>query len=262
MAFLIDQVVSLEPDSTEAEVDKVKASALWIHDRIAQLPSDSPSGPVSAAASESSPESRGSSPEAAAAAAAASDIIDFEARVIDYQARVIEEPGHQPKPHSLLPRYPELETSPSPPPATPPPPPSEASSTSVMKGVDSLYRAVRLSSLIYVRAINTRKPLSETCTAADALAVFGACWRIPLAEWRRVIGIFVFVMLALVPTVYKTSPDSPPLNVKVHTRFAKSILQIGWMQLSIESWPTCQEIILRSLKLQKWLRDGQGGDEA
>src|SRR3569833_2567097 len=46
MAFLIDQVVSLEPDSTEAEVDKDKTTTQKNHNHNAQLPSDSPSGPV------------------------------------------------------------------------------------------------------------------------------------------------------------------------------------------------------------------------
>ncbi len=246
MAFLINAVLELGPDAPAAEVEKVQATARWIHARIEQLPADSPNSPARAASSSPAPSSSPPSSQSEAD-------VDIEPSVVNFQSGEPTPPPDDDEgpatPHSLLPRYPELETSPRAAAAeapTPPPSPGRAAA-------DYLYRAVRLSGMLWAQAIEQRQPLSMVCTPADALAIMGACWRIPLAEWRRVISIFVFVMMVLVPTTYKIGGDEGPIRVKVHTRFAKSIVQIGWMQVSIESWSLCKEMMHRTLALQGWL---------
>ncbi len=252
MAFLINAVLALASDAPDDEIQKVQATAKWIHSRIEQLPADSPNAP---SRSHGSTTSR-SSPESEDDSAAGVDFFD------PIVPQAADEPAEQPppRPHSLLPRYPELEATRrlAPAPASTPALASSAISAPG-PGADYLYRAVRLSGMLWARAIHTRQPLSAICSAADALPIFAACWRIPLAGWRRVMGIFVFIVMILIPTANKAGDDGP-IKVRVHTRFAKSILQIGLMQASIESWPLCREMTNRALGLQKWLREGPRHD--
>ena len=158
-----------------------------------------------------------------------------------------------PRPLSLLPSYPEFTAAhqPSPPPtATPVAPPSPE--------LDPLYTAVRLAAALYTRAMSTLQPLSKVCSEADALAVLMASWRVPLSKWRDLLGIFIWIMLSVVPTVHKLTGNGR-ISAMVHTRFAKSILQCGWMQMSLENWTMCQESMQRVLKFQRWLRHSRNG---
>lgn len=66
---------------------------------------------------------------------------------------------------------------------------------------DPLYVSVRLAAILYARAIATRRPLSAVCLPSDALALLSTTWQIPLARWRRVIGVFIFVFTSISPSL-------------------------------------------------------------
>ncbi|KAL8404635.1 hypothetical protein RB594_009479 [Gaeumannomyces avenae] len=66
---------------------------------------------------------------------------------------------------------------------------------------DPLYTGVRLAALLYARALAERRPFSEICPPSEALALLMATWRIPLGRWRGIIGVFLFMLMAIMPTV-------------------------------------------------------------
>ena len=162
-----------------------------------------------------------------------------------------------PKPLSLLPTYPDFSPSDS---SSVSPPPLEPPRSAPPHELDPLYTAVRLSAVLYTNAVATLRPLSEVCSEEDALAVLMASWRIPLARWRSMLGIFVWIMLSIVPTVHQRT-GSGRISAKVHTRFAKSILQCGWMQMSLENWAACEGSMQGALCFQRWLQQNRTNDE-
>ncbi len=135
---------------------------------------------------------------------------------------------------------------------------------------DHLYAVVRLAAPLYARAIGTRRPFSTVCSPADALALLAATWRIPLSKWRGVIGVLLFTLVSIVATASGgRSKESVSRNgdgdgdgdeqarefLKPHSGFVKSILQIGFMQMALESWEVCRETMERAGKLLAWLRE-------
>lgn len=130
---------------------------------------------------------------------------------------------------------------------------------------DPLYTAVRLAAALYARAISARQPFSRICKPPDALQVLGATWRIPLSHWRGVIGPLLFTLISIIATVSgrgargqtegNGDKEAAMLNqLRPHAGFVKSILQIGFMQISLEDWEVCRETMARVLRLLEWLR--------
>ncbi|KAL8367067.1 hypothetical protein RB595_007990 [Gaeumannomyces hyphopodioides] len=66
---------------------------------------------------------------------------------------------------------------------------------------DPLYTGVRLAAMLYARALAERRPFSEICLPSEALALLMATWRIPLGRWRGIIGVFLFMLMAITPTI-------------------------------------------------------------
>ncbi|KAK0645733.1 hypothetical protein B0T16DRAFT_373859 [Cercophora newfieldiana] len=272
MRFLITTVLNLGPQPSTQEITKLQSTAMWIHDRISKLPLDLPSEPSPL------PERSKASNSAQTPAQKGSEI----------------KGESEPKPHSLLPHYPEYVTS-MPEVTTNPLTTSENHLPSLQQAnprdpsdtrgpgpklaplrtpavepptrrpePDALYAAVRLAAPLYARAIGTRQPLSHVCSPADALAVLGATWRIPLARWRAVIGILLFTLISIVATA-SGSGDGPKRGdegmmgmLQQYSGFVKAILQMGFMQMSLESWEVCRETMGRLARLLGWLREGVG----
>ncbi|OAA65707.1 ketoreductase [Niveomyces insectorum RCEF 264] len=294
VAFLINVVVNLPANPSEQETAKLQATAAQIHERISELPVDMPHADVPAAVTEpmaalsgdtrQKPGVRTSTPPADAQnrTQMASSTSHREPRDNDAVSTRAGD-NATPRPHSLLPRYPKFSArscSPSPSSTSLPPSPPPASRPPTHLPAGPLYTTVRLAAPLYTRAITTRTPLSAVCTDADALAVLAASWHVPLDRWRGVVGVFLFVMLAVVPTLHQRSDDNKSnsnghqqsssktsgaaaaggsgIRAHIHTRFAKSILQIGLMNVALVDWPVCRDIMRRALLLQQWLRRGGG----
>ncbi len=231
MSFLIGSALNISAEPAPAETDKIRSTAMWIHDRIRKLSEDSPDTPQL--------------PEVSPARASSSN------QMASNQAGSL-----TPKPHSLLPRYPEFTASRRPSPAG-----SQSPQPASPEAPDPLYTAVRLVALLYAQAIADRRPFSSVCGPSDALAILAATWRVPLSRWRSVVGVFIFLLAAVVPTAQAQAADDGLIRATVHTRFAKSILQIGWMQMSLENWPVCRDMMDRTLRLQKCLRGSRETNE-
>jgi hypothetical protein len=234
MASLISTILSVGPNSSPEQTRAIQRRAADIYSRIAALPNNST-------------ETESPTRTPAAHHASATDT---------------------PEPHSLLPSYPEYEPTPrsSSSPSSlssSPPPPSRAAPSASPSGApeppDPVYPPVRLASLLYLRAVAARRPLSRGCGAADALAVLGASWRVPLARWRGLAGVLVFVMAGVTAAAHaRAGEPGGAISPRTHTRFAKSILQVGWMQMSLENWAACKASMAAALVLQRWLRGGDG----
>ncbi|KAK3352554.1 hypothetical protein B0T25DRAFT_606491, partial [Lasiosphaeria hispida] len=268
MRFLITTVLNLGPQPSVQEIKKLQSTAMWIHDRISKLPkslSEDPPNP-------SKPTAKTPKPNTASHTKAAPTAHKL-------PAPQPLEPEPEPKPHSLLPQYPNFTSTssttstvpdsrthnhditapsahtgpklapiqyhPQLPPRAPSPKP------------DYLYAAVRLTAPLYARAIGTRQPFSAVCSPADALALLGATWRIPLSRWRGVIGVLLFALVSIVATA-SGGGDGGDEYLRPHAGFVKSILQIGFMQMALESWEVCREMMGRAGRLLAWLRGGEG----
>lgn len=275
MQFLITTVLELSESHSDQEVKKLQSTATWIHDRISKLPKD---------LSETYEQDI--------------RVDEAEEHQVPASTADIDTESHSAiKPHSLLPQYPEFSSSsasPSPttftndtlmeasasttapsttsPPntqSTPndtpvtttspsPPPPSQPQP-------DPLYTAIRLAAPLYARAIATRQSFTKTCSHTGALQILAATWRIPLSRWRDFIGILLFTFISIVSTVSNipSSSDNDPIaaQLRPHAGFVKSILQIGFMQVSLEDWEVCRETLGRGLGLLGWLSGGIGVGE-
>lgn len=64
-------------------------------------------------------------------------------------------------------------------------------------------------------------------------------------------------------TTSSSNDDALAAQLRPHAGFVKSILQIGFMQISLEDWEVCRETLARGLRLLDWLRGmGVGVDKA
>lgn len=259
MVYLVNAVLSLPATSSDDDLASLRSTAAWILERIEQLPVDSPD-PVVPVATEAG-DGCNANPDTEVASTEDSGSTTSRRASPDTTNK---EP---PKPHSLLPQYPKFSShrpsaspaSSSPPsqhgrePLSPPQPPA-----SQHPPAGPLYTAVRLTASLYTRAILERRPLGQVCADEDALAILAASWRVPLDRWRGVVGVFLFLMVAIVPTLHQRSDAAGVggIHSHIHTRFAKSILQIGLMNVALVDWPACREMMSRALRLQRWLREG------
>lgn len=96
---------------------------------------------------------------------------------------------------------------------------------------DPLYTGVRLAAMLYARALAERRPFSEICLPSEALALLMATWRIPLGRWRGIIGVFLFMLMAIMPTIREIQyPGSRSRLVRAAAREKKG--QQQWASAS------------------------------
>lgn len=111
---------------------------------------------------------------------------------------------------------------------------------------DLMYTIVRKVALIYCRAIEARKPLSDACEPSEFLAIWGIAWEISLAKWQPVLGLYIWIMVSIVP-----SGHNLPM-----ARFSKMLTVTAFMAFALENWHLGVDIADNALKLQRWLEEG------
>ncbi|KAF7563212.1 hypothetical protein G7046_g928 [Stylonectria norvegica] len=111
---------------------------------------------------------------------------------------------------------------------------------------DLMYRCVRMTAMVYCRAILNRTPISAMCSEMDFLKIWGAAWQVGLPTWKATIGIFVWVMLAIVPGCHSSGP----------ARFVKTLMVAGFMTVGVDNWHIAMDVTKTAFKLQKWLAGG------
>ncbi|KAI3398421.1 hypothetical protein diail_9241 [Diaporthe ilicicola] len=249
--FLIGLVLALPADCSQKDLQKLQSTSTWIYDHILGLPEelaensqhrgseDPPPSLSTIGASGSPPSVRGASsaanprgvPEPNAPGflythkqhSPLNQRDMFPGGMSDHPARV---------PQSLL---------------------ADLEDTTSPTAADVIYQAVRQAALIYARAIMLRRPLRDqrVCPAEDFLRLWTTVWRAPLRAWKALLGVFVWVVLCVTPS----SRGTP------HERLVKNCLEIGLVQMGLESWEVAEKGMEGALRLMRWLACRDGGIE-
>ena len=117
------------------------------------------------------------------------------------------------------------------------------------KKPDLVHRCVRMTALAYCRAVLQRVPTSIACSETDFLQIWSWAWGAGLDRWSALGGIFVWMMIALVPSSLDT----------VHSRMTRTLTVTGFMYLGTENWHVAADIASAGLQMQRWLRGGRRG---
>ncbi|KAG5665604.1 hypothetical protein KAF25_009729 [Fusarium avenaceum] len=125
----------------------------------------------------------------------------------------------------------------------------ESTTTETQDLPDIVYVVIRRVALMYCRAILTRSPISSTCSEQDITEIWYAIWRSGLPTWKSVLGIFVWIMIALVSNCHKIGPG----------RLIKTLTISTMMSIGMEDWQTFTLIVKTSFRLQRYLAGGDHG---
>jgi hypothetical protein len=210
--FLIVTIGSLPTESAPQEIQKLQSTAGWMHERIAALPHDSPLPQDPATMPEPPPQNSASPSSTHSATSATSSLSE----------------------HSQ-PSLPKNEST-------------HASSSSMETPPDYLYQSIRLAALMYTTAIVERKPFSTVCSLHDFYQLWTTIWRVPLTVWKSMMGIFLWIEVAITPP----SRDTP------HGRFVKSMLTIVCLNMGVDNWDSTSSALRGAIRLQAWLNGGEG----
>lgn len=113
---------------------------------------------------------------------------------------------------------------------------------------DNIYKSCRTAALIYIRAILTRTPLSQTCSVQDLNQLWSSMWRVTLTQWKQIPGIFVWVILSGLQAAQSTA----------HGRFLKSMFKAAIAYMSLEHFEVVDASLMNFVKMQTWLRSARG----
>jgi hypothetical protein len=227
MRFLIGLVLSLPPDCSQKDVQKLQTTSTWIYERISDLPDEA-----------------------------------VQVAVLGGGGGGGGTPGPSATPAFGL-HHPVRRASPAASPQGVPPIAAARASQPVLPGLgvdaalavpttpDLIYKAVRQAALIYARAIMLRRPLRDptVCSLEDFLQLWTTVWRIPLRAWKSLLGVFVWVVFVVTPA----SQGTP------HERFVRNCLENGLVQMGLESWEVAEKGMAGALRLMRWLAC-RGGD--
>lgn len=121
--------------------------------------------------------------------------------------------------------------------------PSGAEERSPLLG-DNIYKSCRTAALIYIRAILTYTPLSKACTLQDLNQLWSSMWRVTLTKWKKVPGIFVWIILSGLQAAQSTP----------HGRFLKSMFKAAVSYMSLDYFEVVDASLMNFVKMQTWLR--------
>lgn len=219
MRFLLGLVLALPKCPSEKDLQKVQSTSAWVYERISNL---APEGPVG-----------------------------------QRQRISTHHPRHARSSAASSKRSPSRTTSRQ---SSRRPSPTESSSSANLDGAylaynaqDIMYQAVRRAALIYTRAIMARRRLGDpaVCSEVEFLELWTTVWKVPLRSWKMVLGVFVWIMLSMIPASRGTR----------HERFVKSMLTIGLVQMALEDWEVAEQSMKGALSVVAWLV-GSNVDEA
>lgn len=112
---------------------------------------------------------------------------------------------------------------------------------------DLVYATVRQTALLYARAVAARSPLSAVCPVPHFFLLWSTAFRVPLSEWQRRLGLFLWVLSAVLPSSAHTSVRELP----------KSLLHIGTMQIGLDHWEVAVEMLRSAVEIVGWLAGGR-----
>lgn len=113
---------------------------------------------------------------------------------------------------------------------------------------DFIYKTCRVAGIIYTSAMLSRTPLYTACTPEFLQQLWQVLWRVPLGRWKRIPGIFFWVLLVVNP-FSRNRPEG---------RFVKGMIAAGTMAIGLVDWQTVVAMFKGFLAVQRWL----GGRES
>jgi hypothetical protein len=114
-------------------------------------------------------------------------------------------------------------------------------------GHDPIYKACLIASIIYHRALSSRIPLSRACTLSDLNQLWVTMWKVPLARWKAIPGIFLWIILSAIQSTEN----------RVHGTLLKTFFKNTSSYMALENWDLVDAALRNFSKLQSWL--GRGG---
>ncbi|GAB1313810.1 hypothetical protein MFIFM68171_04020 [Madurella fahalii] len=261
MRFLLAAVLALPERPSAKELQKVHTTSAWIHERISGLPADSPAArrPSAAATSPVSSSTTGSTPGRGSRPTPETGqdenqqqrqnprrtpthtFSPAEAYMRHEGSQTSAAPGQQHQQRHQQQQQPYL--------PGPLPPPQETTATAHHPPPDYVYQSVRLSALLYSRAIMRRQPFSLVVNSAEFLQLWTTTWRVPLSTWRSLLGVFNWILLPIVPVSARADGG----GTSSHDRFVKGTMNITLLQMGMDNWEIACQVMDAALSLQRWL---------
>ncbi|CCC08848.1 unnamed protein product [Sordaria macrospora k-hell] len=115
-----------------------------------------------------------------------------------------------------------------------------------VEALDYVYQVIRISAILYTRAITTRRPFSEVVSIDDFLELWTTAWRVPLATWRSLLGVCNWMLLPLISSLKNTG----------HDLWVKTMMNATLLQMGMGNWEIARRTMDAAMRLQRWLKDG------
>lgn len=245
MRFLVNTVLGLPDDASAKEMHKLHLASGWVHNRVLGLPPDAPI-------------MRGHSPGSANAPSPGMDTaLDSQTRrgvdssgglstgtspttqiTQQFSAYGLGAQQQQPTGHisgidaEVMPKRREGSMG------------EDLTGQPSVETPDYVYRAIRISAILYTRAIMTRRPFSEVVGIEDFLELWTTAWRVPLATWRTLLGVCNWMLLPLISSGKNTG----------HDLWVKSMMNATLLQMGMGHWEIARRTMDAAMRLQRWLK--------
>lgn len=113
--------------------------------------------------------------------------------------------------------------------------------------IDYIHQSCLYASQIFSLAILTRTPLSLSCTSDLLHKLWTAQWRVPLARWKQIPGIFWWMVLCSAPF----AKDLPM------GRWHKGMIASSTLAVGLVDWDVAVQTLRGFGGVQRWLRGGR-----
>jgi hypothetical protein len=108
---------------------------------------------------------------------------------------------------------------------------------------DFIYEAVRLTAVIYCRALLHHTPLSQTITNEEVDATLEAISHISLSRWKDIPGVWLFILL-VVNSGTKFCREG---------QLSRALARICSFSIGLPDWQTFVNLIESFCAVQKWI---------
>ncbi|OAA44179.1 hypothetical protein NOR_03907 [Metarhizium rileyi] len=112
---------------------------------------------------------------------------------------------------------------------------------------DMVYLSVRLTALVWARAVFQRVPTQAVCSEAEFIRIWSFAWAAGLDRWSSLSGIYAWMIIAIAPLCHAT----------IHARMVKTLTVTTFTYMGTENWHVAADIASAALTVQAWLRQGK-----
>ena len=246
MRFLVSTVLRLPEDASPIELRKVHHTSAWTHEQMLKLPPDGPvtrrpspglaSAPSPAVKTEFEPQTRGGLEGNSGLVAAASPTTQMTQQFSAYGLGVQQQATRHVSGIGAGEMSGRREGSLG----------EELAMQTSTEAPDYVYQAIRISALLYTRAIMARRPFGQVVSMEDFLELWTTAWRVPLATWRTLLGVFNWMLLPLISSVGVANSG--------HGLWTKTMMNATLLQMGMEHWELACLSMDAAMRLQRWLK--------